>query len=377
MIRITRNRNLAGIALIGAAACGNPALAQNGGDSLEIAREDLEARLDTPQMSSSGGRLRPAIRVNGSTTDSAAQITLSTHHEESGSLSGTDFAFTITAPLSKNTKRANFITVDGLPNQLSAGFSLTTSLVDINDAFGSPASDMKFLRKATDSCLGAAANQSLSVAAREEKCTGLDAASAFKYLSAEDQQEWSALRQRTYDAVMAKPFSIVSISAEVGTRKFDYFDTATLGGLSGRKVSYAAGVWFGYLPNLKSRVFFVGGFEAKRDYQDADEATYCPVGTPGPTVKCTTGPFGPPSVETDYKVSGKLRFKLGDAVPVGLEISAAYDFEDDTWGVEAPIYLLPGKDGGLVGGLRGAYDSKKDDFQFGIFIGKTFDFLKL
>jgi len=377
MIGMIRFQTLAGLTLIGTAALASPALAQTGGDSLTVAQEDLEARLDAPQMSSSGGRLRPAIRLLGSTTDSAAQITFSTHDEAPGSLSNTDFAITITAPLSKDTKRASFVTVDGLPNQLSVGFSLTTSLVDIDGAFRSPASDMKFLRKATDSCLTASANQSLSASARQDKCEGLDAASAFQYLSAEDQQEWSALRQRTYDAVMARPFSIVSLSAEVGTRKFAYFDTGTLGELSDRKVSYSAGVWFGYLPNLKSKVFLVAGFEAKRDYEAADEATYCPVGTPGPTVKCTTGPFGPPTAETDYKLAGKLRFKLGDALPVGLEISAAYDLEDDKWGVEVPIYLLPNKDGGLVGGLRGAYDSKKDDFQFGIFIGKTFDFLKL
>lgn len=373
----THSRTLAATALVASLVCANPALAQDGREKVEEAKEELDTRLDAPQMSSSGGRLRPAIRILGSTTDSAAQVTFSTHDESPGSFSSTDFAITITAPLSEETKEANFLTVDGLPNQLSVGLSLTHSLVDLNDVADTSAVDMKFLGIAEARCKTAEANAALSTEARDKKCADLDAASAYPYLTPADQKEWSDQRERTYDAIKSKPFWIASVSAEAGTKKFAFFDATTLGEQSDRKVSWSAGAWIGFLPNLKSPVFFVAGFEAKRDYEAADNATYCPVGGPGPTVKCTTGAFGPPTTEIDYKISGKLRFSLGGAIPVGLEISSSYDFHDDSWGVEVPIYLLPNKDGGLVGGLRGAYDSKKDDFQFGVFIGKTFDFLKL
>lgn len=341
----------------------------------EIA-ELQDVRLDSPSTTSSGGRLHTAARLLATADDSSAQLTLSTHNESAGSTSSSDFAITVTAPLSKKTKRADFLSVDGLPSQLSLGVSYTHSLVNLNvDEATFPlqqrASDL--LTKATETCLVAPSTQALAAATRETKCRGLILSEAGDFLSPEENTELDALYSNTYNILTARPYTVLGLNGTIGTQKFNYFDTSTLAGQEERKVAYSAGAWVGYLPHLKSPVFFIASFETRRSYSEAGQATYCPTGATTPTVKCTTGAFGPPSGEIDHKISGKVRFKIKGLNAFGIEMSAAYDFHDDTWGVELPIYFLPNTDNSLIGGFRVAYDSKKDDFQAGIFVGKRFN----
>lgn len=359
-----------------AAVLAVPVSAQNitSADAARANAEQIDEGLSAPSTTSNGGRLKPAARIIGGTDDTTAQITFSTHSEGSDLPSTTDFSITLTAPLDEDTGRADFLTVDGLPSQWSVGFNLSVSLVDfdgVNQAYGRRG---KLLELASTNCVRAEANQKLTANERSEKCDLMES-QVGDYLSAAELQELNATRNTVYDSLEKKSFTIINLAGTVGTQEFEFFDSTTLDKSADRKVSYAGSVWFGHLPSIKSKVFLIGGFEAKRSYSNAAKATYCPTGTSGPTVKCTTGPFGPPKEETDLKVSGKVRYRLSGSV--GMEISAAYDFHDKSWGIEAPLYFIVDKDGGLTGGLRAAYDSKEKDVQFGIFIGQTFGFLKL
>ena len=372
------------IAVIGAPfAIATPAQAQEviltDKDKGNIA-EKRAASLSNPSTTSTGGQLQSDARLVATAGDTSAQLTLSSHAKAKDAKSSSDFSITFTAPLSSDTKRADFLTVDGLPGQWSVGFKFTQSLLNLND--DSATAPLKrrvsaLLSKATQTCKTAATNQALTQTARDSKCSGLMASQTGDYLSPSELTELNAIYNNTYEVILDRPYTVFGLTGTIGTQKFSYFDASTLAEQSQRKFSYTAGAWVGYLPHLKSSLFFVASFEAKRDYTKAKAATYCPTGGTTPTVKCTTGPFGPPTEEIDTKVTGKVRYRGSADSPFGVELAATYDIHDNSWGIEFPVYLILGKDNGLIGGVRAAYDSKKDDFEFGIFVGKRFDFTGL
>lgn len=345
-------------------------------DKLVVKRAE---NLRNPSTTSTGGQLQSDARLVTSTDDTSAQLTFSTHGEGKDAKSSSDFSITLTAPILSDTKRADFLTVDGLPGQWSVGLNFTQSLLNLNDNGATAPLKRRvsaLLTKATKNCKTAAANQTLTQKARESKCEGLMTSEIDDYLSPAELSELDAIYNDTYNVILDRPYTVFGLTGTIGTQKFSYFNTATLAEQSQRKVSYTVGAWVGYLPHLKSPLFFVASFERKRDYTDAEAATYCPTGATTPTVKCTTGAFGPPTAEIDTKVTAKVRYRASADSRFGLELATSYDFHDKSWGIEVPVYLLVDKDNGLTGGLRGAYDSKADDFQFGAFVGTTFDFLK-
>lgn len=376
MIRSNFARSAAALGAICSLANAGAALAENSGQPLspEKSLEAIDESFTTTSTTSDGGRLRPSARIVGGTTDTSVQITISTHSESRSLPSNSDFSLTFTAPLDEDTGRGDFLTVDGLPSQWSVGGKLSFSFLDFNGINQRIGSRSGYLQKAKQNCLVAEQNARLSEEERASKCDLMES-QVGDYLNEDDLNALNNDRQAVLDDLEKRPFALVNLSANVGTQEFSFYESNTLAESKLRKYSWSGGVWVGYLPKLRSKLFLVGGFEAKKSYKDAKKATYCPTGAVTPTVKCTTGPFGPPEEEIDYKFALKARYQIGGGV--GLELAGAYDAHDDSWGIELPVYFIMDKDGGLTGGIRAAYDSKEKDVQFGIFVGKTFGFLKL
>lgn len=339
-------------------------------------------KVDAQLPGSQGGRLLPSVKILTGIEDTTAQITFSTHSEKSSSLSNDDFALTFSAPVSKKTKRADFLTQDGLPGKVSAGATFTHSFVNLTGIVWPSGSIAALTQEAYANCLASTDNPALSAKDRKALCDGMNTRQlGDKYLSKDKQEAMLQLFNQPTDAVARRSYTVLSVSGAIGTETFEYFDPATLASTSKRKTALSLGAWLGVLPQLKSPFFLIGGFEAKRSYTADKDATFCPAPSGPAPVKCTTGAFAPPAEEIDYKLSAKVRFTTnlgrdGDKLPLGAELSASYDLHDDTWGVELPVYVFIDKDNGLTGGLRGAYDSKNDKLELSIFIGKTFDFLK-
>ena len=63
---------------------------------------------------------------------------------------------------------------------------------------------------------------------------------------------------------------------------------------------------------------------------------------------------------------------LADPVHERISPTLSMNVSDGTWGAELPIYLLPGSDDTLTGGIKIGYTSEKKDVTFGIFIGAAF-----
>lgn len=330
-----------------------------------------------------GGQLSTAARLIVKSADSEAELTLSTKGRGGKSMSNQSFSLTVTAPIAKKTKRADFITDAGLPGKLSVTGSISISLVDLDDAKWHRGNIAKLVMKSDQQCELSLQGQNLTEEKIAEKCESSIPFNNRKkfHLSPEEQAMLDKYRAGNIDMLVSRPFWAFNLQGSVGTEKFEFYDSSTLASSSNRRTSYSFGASIGHLPRLDSHWFGAIGFETKKSHTAAKDATFCPVGGPTP-VKCATGPFGPPVTEIDHKLRGTVRYagslktsKNGTS-PIGAELVAAYDFHDKTWGVELPVYLFVDKDKSLTGGVRGAYDSKEDDFQFGIFIGKSFDFRK-
>lgn len=369
-----------------------PVLAQtrlSADDPLVKEAQEQRVRTTTAETGNGlSGRLRPAFRVITSNEDSDVSITASRNSEADGGLKAQSFAVTLTAPLSKTTGRADFITVDGLPGQVSLGFSYSASFTDLDDIKWNNDQIAQLMLKSEQACRNENAGRSFDDDKMAEVC---ETSVPFRnrkdlHLNTDDKAQLLTWFEDPIKVVKRRSFVTGNFAGSVGTEEFEFFDVATLVSGKQRKTSYLLGASVGFLPHLNSNVFIVGGFELKRSYKAASDSTFCPTGGTGPTVKCTTGPFGPPKEEIDRKIKLTVRYagalKFGPAgskesTPFGIEFISAYDFHDKTWGIEVPFYVLVDKDHGLTGGLRGAYDSKEDDFQFGVFVSKAFGFLNI
>lgn len=352
-------------------------------EAIESAQENRAFATTSQTGDSMAGQLNTAARLLVKSSDSEAELTLSTKGRGGKSMSNQSFAVTVTAPISKETKRADFITDAGLPGKLSLSGSISISLVDLDDVKWHRGNIAALVMKSDQQCRLGLQGQDLTDEKIAEKCEEAVPFNNRKkfYLDSADQALLDKYRAGNLDILVSRPFWAFNLQGTVGTEKFEFFDSGTLASSSERRTSYSVGASIGFLPRLNSHWFGAVGFETKKSHKAAKAATYCPVGGPAP-VKCTTGPFGPPQTETDHKLRGTVRYagslktSPNGASPIGAELVAAYDFHDKTWGVELPVYLFVDKDSTLTGGIRGAYDSKQDDFQFGIFIGKSFDFRK-
>lgn len=114
-----------------------------------------------------------------------------------------------------------------------------------------------------------------------------------------------------------------------------------------------------------------------KTYSSPDDAQICRTVTGSTDPECIKGPDGLPKKNYTGLVAfeGRKLFALEDLAgpnKIGIAPLVSYDFDKKNFNVELPIYLAPGKDGKLSGGLKLAYSSKDDDFGIGLFIGVPF-----
>ncbi|HEX8273283.1 MAG TPA: hypothetical protein VF615_11640 [Longimicrobiaceae bacterium] len=104
-------------------------------------------------------------------------------------------------------------------------------------------------------------------------------------------------------------------------------------------------------------------------YAEGPQAEVCtPLGGTG-ALRCRKAPLGEPQREEGsvgaLQTRGYLRRNLAWNPRLVLR------FRDDAWGIESPIYFVPGE-AGLVGGVTPSYDSLTDGWAFTVFFGKAF-----
>ncbi len=177
------------------------------------------------------------------------------------------------------------------------------------------------------------------------------------------------------------PVILWDLNAAVGVNDFSFRDPLTFAEQEVRRTPYSFSASIGYLGGSRSP-FIAAGIEHRRSYKAQNQRTLCPPPPPAGVIECTRDEFGPPTRNIDTTAFALVRtlnlFGLtGGNSAVALEIRAAYDIEDDVFGLEMPIYMVLDDKGRFRAGVRFGWDTDERRLAVGVFIGAAFDFLQL
>lgn len=333
------------------------------------------AKLD--QGSGTGlGLPMPQILARSDVEGDTIKLTLSSGADGWDGLSSTGFAISVNAPFNKKKKLGNLLTEAGLPGTTSIDVALNFSLFPSIDDVSSDRPSEEELSWAKVEIRKACKKE----AEKPDDCPGFEIrALAEKYGPVEARD----IVKRYFDDVVSSgtrtDYLALNVIGSVGHEKLSFRDPVSLAESDQKKNSFSLGSSIGYVPRIdRPWGFFLGG-EYKRYYELPDEETRCPVpGTGVTSVTCYTAAFGTPVRKTDAIAFGAIRYS-GDVVgvPLGAELKVAYEPSENRWGVALPVYFIKNKDGKLNGGAKIGWQSDKDDFSFGFFIGAAFDFLNM
>ena len=161
----------------------------------------------------------------------------------------------------------------------------------------------------------------------------------------------------------------------LGYNRFSVVDRPTLTLVNPSRVGFDANAHIGYIfPRANTMLLFEGGFT--RAYTTQDTVDVCgPPDAQGRTT-CINGQTGLPArMDTAY-FGGSwrqvlLRNKYGQPV-LGMKPSVTYIKEDKALQFALPIYFQRSESGGLDAGIKATYNTDKDKFAFGAFVGLPF-----
>lgn len=166
------------------------------------------------------------------------------------------------------------------------------------------------------------------------------------------------------------------LDATVGINDFEWVDPATLMSRKDRRTDWSAAGHFTYY-FAGSMTAFTGSASYQRAYQAVDEQLLCPPAPANPATACITARGAAPNRNENFLLSAGLRHRFvvgGRLLPLAVAPLVTYDVIDDVFGVDVPIYFIPGANGGLTGGVRFGYRSDRDDrFSVGVFVGAAFN----
>jgi hypothetical protein len=164
--------------------------------------------------------------------------------------------------------------------------------------------------------------------------------------------------------------------AKIARSNYEYLVQAPLSktdvNLTGYKVEAFGGRVFD-----NGRKSLTGSFAYSRAYTPQDEIQLCEPNGVGNQIACFTGPLGAPGKASRYIFAGEFRWLVpigglpGDP-SIGVAPRVSYEINSDAALIELPVYFAPNGKKALNGGLRFAYDTGKDDFAFGLFVGVPF-----
>lgn len=164
-----------------------------------------------------------------------------------------------------------------------------------------------------------------------------------------------------------------SAFAKVGHDEFKFIDAPTVAEKTETETPWSVGIAYSRAPLWKRRLYSVK-FEHQRVYEDADQATVCPAPTSDPSVVCMTGALGPPKRDDKDILSLEIRQRF--AGHYGVAATASYDFSNEKFGIDVPVYLISGGD--YSGGVRVAYkwsgedeDGDRDELTAAVFVSKA------
>jgi hypothetical protein len=187
-------------------------------------------------------------------------------------------------------------------------------------------------------------------------------------------------RQFSCNPVTDSSGSYVSygIKAQLGFDEFSVLDTASFDESTTDENPFSVSAFWLYAPKGSNLTTYVAGLQYKDGFKASESKTICQPADAVGLQECKTGAISGPIEDDDLTVFGELRqglwFSAGGArYNFAIQPRLAFDFEDNDYGIDVPIYLVPGKDEQLTGGLRLGWDSDSNGVSLGLFFGATFD----
>ncbi|WP_334165359.1 hypothetical protein [Phenylobacterium sp.] len=358
-------RSIAIPLLLGLAMAG-PALAAPATE----AQRAVAARAASPSGDFRGGVGGQGFVLSAGSEGSTAAFALERSWDDDGLNSGfTTVGVKVSAPLDEDTEEGAFLLADGLAGSTAVEVSWKRFF-----AAASPpnmAVQHQVVSAGRQACVKTSASDEARAACAE---MDRDALIAAKHITRDD---WN---RATNAAFLAKTFWVAGASASVGHDRFDYRDPSDFSELDGARTPWGLSVSGGALPGGKE-LYAGGGYEYRRQWVDAKKLTLCRTAAGG-LQDCVTAPVGRPVRKDTSALFAVVRridrdSRLG--VPYGLELKAAYDFENEISAATASLYLVGDGDGNLRGGLRAGWQGDDDDpatdddnFTIGVFIGAAF-----
>lgn len=163
------------------------------------------------------------------------------------------------------------------------------------------------------------------------------------------------------------------VEATAGINDFEWTDPVTGTTQQARHTDWSAAAHLDiYLPGTQTAFAFSASYQ--RAYKAAEEQQYCPPNAL--PAACVTARLAAPTRDENLLLSAGLRHRvMGDGILLNLAVApvVTYNVLDDIWGVDVPVYFLPGDNNSLTGGIRFGYRSDRDNaFTIGVFVGESF-----
>jgi hypothetical protein len=344
------NKKALGAVLVISALCASPAKCQGSNDDLTgflhlMGKSTLDRGIVSPG---------DEAEINASTDSSNATVKISRSVSQSGNFN--TFTLTASAPLDKNNDRTELANLDGLRNSFNLG--LKYAWIKIGGR-ANPTASKATSDKNDEICaemVAAFQNQT-----HRQETPDCDTNNVKTFLPAR-YLEFRSLFFANEGWMLS-----FGVEPKVGYKKFDFLDSATLDKISDRETPWSVEAFLGFTPPGWNTIITFGG-NYQEGFKDADSGALCPSSGTGSTVKCKTGPVGPPKDDKAELLYAEFRRRLG---PAGVSLKLTHDFKQDLTGVDLPIAFVKDKDGNLTGGIRVGW-TKADHWQAGIFVGTAF-----
>jgi hypothetical protein len=167
------------------------------------------------------------------------------------------------------------------------------------------------------------------------------------------------------------------LDATVGINDFEWLDPVTFFPHKDRQTDWSVTA---NIAQYFAGTAITGSVSYQRAYKAADETQVCPLGSTDPA-DCIKGRTAAPSRDSHLLLSAGLRHRFlgsdGNRMRLAVAPQVNYDVEEDVFGVDVPVYFIPGADDSLTGGVRFGYRSDRDDkFSVAVFLGTTFSFFQ-
>jgi hypothetical protein len=278
----------------------------------------------------------------------------------------TTLALTLAGPLDKSDDFTDLATLDGLENAVTAAVKANVFLIHLRNPSDDP--DYKNIEDQLTKAMIAAG------ALKEGEFAQVDASNVEKYLGKSALEKFYGY---FYDDSGAWIFGG---EGKVGSENFKYRSGEEFTERSSRRTPWSIDAHGAYShPRFGLTTV---GFRFEQAWKDASDKSVCSPIEGSDKFDCKTGPDGRPdkkiseilfvSWRRQLHIPGLAKIKLLSDIAVAPKIS--YDFDEDTVGIDVPIYLWGTESGLLNGGVRVGYRNDTDDTTFAVFVGSTFDY---